>query len=348
MRRVSFAFALIALCGTALAACSAGGSNTMPVTGSRGPAVNACPVDTGCPTPGGYHTATPTNATVPFLGVCPAAETAACGSTGTPSPPPEPLRYGGGELIGGQDGPPTRIYIDYWGWQSDSAGEQARLNSFLSSVGGSPWLNTVTQYSCCGHTDQFGDIIAQTTITNNASMLYGTFSDASTAPSLLQSGSTYTQAFENAVKPEVLSMEQHFGGDASAVYIIALPTQHWSFVNVGECGYHQYATDSSGHDVAFAVIPYIPDAGTLCGANSVGGPLDGVSIVTGHELAEALTDPVPFTGFSENKTEVADLCAWSELESVPLSGQPFAMQPLWSNAAASTANPYGACVLSYP
>lgn len=352
MKRVSYAFALAVCCGVILSACSGLTRSSVPVPSSREPAVNACPVDTGCPTSGGYHTPAPINYTVPYLSVCPNSSTATCGGPApTPSSSPGALAYGGGEIIGSKDGTPTQVYLDYWGWQGDSAGEQAFLNAFLASVGSSPWLNTLTQYQCCGGTNQFGDTIANTRIVNNASMLQGTFSDSSTAPTLTSVGTTATSSFENAVKSEALSVEQHFGGNYSAVYVIALPTQHWSFVNTQECAYHNYAVDANGHDVAFALLPYIPDAGTLCGANSVNGSagaLDGVSIVMGHELAEALTDPVPFSGFSTQNQEVGDLCSWIGLGDSTLSGRSFAMQPLWSNAAASGSDPYGMCVMSYP
>jgi serine protease len=88
----------------------------------------------------------------------------------------------------------------------------------------------------------------------------------------------------------------------------------------------------------------MPDAGWSCGANSVNanGAFDGFSIVGGHELAEALTDPFPSSGWLDSSgAENADKCAWISLANTLLSTGSFAVQPLWSNAMPG-------CVLSYP
>lgn len=58
------------------------------------------------------------------------------------------------------------------------------------------------------------------------------------------------------------------------------------------------AQASTGQGVRYAFIPYVPEQGAGCGANSVNannaygnGYLDGYGIVAGHEYAEAVTDP---------------------------------------------------------
>jgi len=57
-----------------------------------------------------------------------------------------PLINNGGPV---QDAP--RVYVDFWHWTSDPSGEQPYLRSFLSSVGGTPWLATVDQYGASGN-----------------------------------------------------------------------------------------------------------------------------------------------------------------------------------------------------
>lgn len=101
------------------------------------------------------------------------------------------------------------------------------------------------------------------------------------------------------------------------------------------------------------MLPYIPDAGYGCGANAVapysGQPLDGVSIVSGHEEAETITDPDASTGWLDaGGNEIADKCAWYDLQDTQFGGTTygtnmFATQPLWSNAAGSSSP----CVQSY-
>ena len=59
--------------------------------------------------------------------------------------------------------------------------------------------------------------------------------------------------------------------------------------------------------------PYIPDAGASCGQNFVNsnGPLDGVTIVEGHEYAETVTDQNPAGGYTDSSgAENGDKCAW--------------------------------------
>jgi len=88
---------------------------------------------------------------------------------------------------------------------------------------------------------------------------------------------------------------------------------------------------SGGTTVAFTNLPYLPDAGTSCGANSVSGPLDGVSIVGGHEQAETETDPQLSAWYDSSGNEIGDKCAWINLGVNPAAGG-FPTQPLWSNA----------------
>jgi hypothetical protein len=43
-----------------------------------------------------------------------------------------------------------RVYLDFWGWNNDPYGEAAYLQDFLTKVSGTPWLDTVNQYSGAG------------------------------------------------------------------------------------------------------------------------------------------------------------------------------------------------------
>jgi hypothetical protein len=78
------------------------------------------------------------------------------------------------------------------------------------------------------------------------------------------------------------------------------------FASGGWCAYH-WAVPIGGPvpapGTAFGYVPYQPDAGGSCGANSVNGGsqgrFDGFSIIGGHEYAEAITDPYPGTGWMD-------------------------------------------------
>jgi hypothetical protein len=106
------------------------------------------------------------------------------------------------------------------------------------------------------------------------------------------------------------------------------------------CAYH--GAIAAHPSATYTNLPYMTDAGSACGAFSVDGNLDGVSIVEGHELAESITDPlvnVNSAWFDATGNEIGDKCAWTNLGNITTSAGTFAMQPLWSNAQ-------NGCVLS--
>ncbi|MEY9858886.1 hypothetical protein ABH935_004509 [Catenulispora sp. GAS73] len=202
-----------------------------------------------------------------------------------------------------------KVYVVYWGWQSDPSGEQAYLNNFLSSVGGTQWLSTVNQY---GGGSQSG-------------LLAGTWSDSASVPS---------HPSDSAVQSEAAKAAGHFGAGTSSnvEIVVATPTGH-STRGFGTqwCAYH--GAVSSDRNVTYTDLPYMTDAGSSCGANSVRSPLDGVSIVEGHEMAETITDPLLNAWYDSSGSEIGDKCAWQNLSTITTSKGTFAVQPLWSNAA---------------
>ncbi len=91
------------------------------------------------------------------------------------------------------------------------------------------------------------------------------------------------------------------------------------------CGYH----DRSSGGLYYAVVPSPDCSGCLGGL----APLDALTSVASHELAEAITDPVPGQGwYDDTNGEIGDICAW---ENKMLGA--YTVQKLWSNRA-------GACV----
>jgi hypothetical protein len=209
------------------------------------------------------------------------------------------------------------IYIDYWGWWSDPNGEQGYLNGFLGSIGGNPWLSTVSQYGG-----------------GSAPVLAGTWSD----PAAIPASPTDAQ-----IQAEAANAANHFGTGTSVnvQIVVATPTGH-STAGFGTqwCAYH--GAVASLPNVTYTDLPYMSDAGANCGAGYVtGSPLDGVSIVEGHELAEAITDPLLNAWYDAGGNEIGDKCAWTGLGTVATSAGTYAVQPLWSNSA-------NGCVLTPP
>lgn len=207
-----------------------------------------------------------------------------------------------------------RVYVVYWGWTSDPSFEQSYLTNFLSSAGGTPWLTTVGQYGG-GST---------------GSLLAGTWSDPSPIPA---------SPSDAQIQAEALAAVSHFGtgNSVNVDIVVATPTGHSTpGFTTQFCAYHgPLAADPS---VAYTDLPYMPDAGSTCGARSVNGPngtLDGVSIVAGHELAEVITDPLvnARTAWTDaGGNEIGDKCSWTSLDDITTSNGVYAVQPLWSNA----------------
>ncbi len=250
------------------------------------------------------------------------------------------------------------VYISWWGsqWNTGfstggytSAQAQTYITGFFSNVGGSSWDNINTQYcqgiavgsTSCGS--------GGTHITNPVGQLKGTWVDTTSVP---------TRPTQSQIQNAATRLMNHFGGyNANATYFVFTPHGHsMSGFGTSWCAWHDEPT--SGTNMAYAYMPYIPDAGTSCGRNFVNktnnsygnGYFDGFSVVGGHEYAEAMTDPHPertstnfgwITSTGSSGEEIGDLCAWaSNSTNITLGSHFYATQPLWSNASSS-------CVTSY-
>ncbi|MGD8379190.1 MAG: hypothetical protein PVJ40_01580 [Gammaproteobacteria bacterium] len=261
------------------------------------------------------------------------------------------LLYGGGVGGVGVETSP-KIYLVIWGSQwsgNDPSGEANLLTSFFGSIGGSSWFNSVTQY-CQGVASGTEFCNGSGTAAGNpAGMFQGVWYDtASSVPH---------RPRQSDIAAEAVRAAQHFGNTAagsndSADYVIALPSGY-SPQGFGTqyCAYHSYTSSSYGN-VAYTNLPYITDAGSSCGAGFNGlGPNAGITMVSGHEVAEAASDQFPSGGWLDaNGAENADKCAWissgqgaSANVTFP-DGNTYAVQSLWSNAFNNGA---GGCVMSY-
>jgi hypothetical protein len=262
------------------------------------------------------------------------------------------LQYGGGVGGIGVETAPT-VYLVLWGSQwnkNDPSGEQSLLTNFLSGVGGSSWLRSVTQY-CEG-------VASGTVFCNGAGTAAGgdvVFSGASVWAD--GASAAPSQPSQSQLAGEAISAAQHFGNTGAGSnnttqYVIATAT-HNSSSGFGTqyCAWHS-STSSSYGNIAYTNLPYITDAGSSCGANFNGlGPKAGITIVEGHELAETITDQYPNGGWLDRQgAENGDKCAWissgqGASANVSLSNGTYPVQSLWSNAFN---NNNGGCVLSYP
>ncbi len=250
------------------------------------------------------------------------------------------------------------VYISWWGTQWNtgfstggytSAQAQTYITNFFNNVGGSSWDNIDTQYCQGIAVDSTSCGSGGTHITDPTGQLKGTWVDTTKVPS---------HPTQSQIQSAATRLMKHFGGyNANATYFVFTPHGHsMSGFGTSWCAWHDEPT--SGTNIAYAYIPYIPDAGTTCGRNFVNatnnsygnGYFDGFSIVAGHEYAEAMTDPHPertstnfgwITSTGSTGEENGDLCAWaSNSTNITLGSHFYAVQPIWSNASSS-------CVTSY-
>ena len=293
------------------------------------------------------------------------------------------LRYGGG--IGGI-GVTTgheKVYLVFWGSQWGTKGRDPRGNLTLSGdpsgaapylqelfkglgTGGETWSGVPTQYcqgvsagatSCPASNGQHVAYPA-------GGALAGVWAD--------ESGAEPNQATGHQIGAEAVRAAAHFGNttassDRNAQYLILSPTgthpDGFDTASGNFCGWHDWNGDATlpggpvsspyGH-IAFSNLPYVTDAGRACGQNFVNpgraGLLDGVSIVSGHEYAETITDQNPAGGWTDAAgNETADLCEWNSgpgarSADLSLPTGSFAMQSLWANGTSASA---GTCEFAH-
>jgi serine protease len=251
------------------------------------------------------------------------------------------------------------VYISYWGveWQRgfstgaySSKAAQSYINRFFGDVGGSGWANSTSQYCQGVPVGTSSCPSGAPVVANPTGQLRGTWTDTTPVPRYPSAGDIARAA---------LRLVTARGYDANATYMVFTPSGKstpgfgWYF-----CAWHDETTTATGQRVAYANMPYQPNAGSGCGMNYVNksndsfghGYFDGFSIVGGHEYAEAETDP--YTASAQGWLDSAggengDKSAWGQglgpdprSQNITLGGQYYAAQPLWSNF-------HNGCVISY-
>ncbi len=288
------------------------------------------------------------------------------------------LHFRGGTGGGGVTTGAPKVYLVFWGSQwgtqstngqgyatfsGDSSSMAPDQQAFFAGLGttGDKWSGVMTQYCqgvATGATKCPLSAAHEAYPTGGA--LAGVWEDTSSASPAQSTAHQLAQEAENAAT--------HFGNTTAASnrdvqYVIISPTgtNPDNYKGSGFCAWHDYSGDSSmdgggavsGPLLAFTNMPYIPDAGSGCGAGFVnpGNMLDGVTIVGGHEYAETITDQFPAGGWTANNGEEnGDLCAWKSSgagrsQDITLTTGKFAVQGTWSNSANKGA---GACAISHP
>ncbi len=296
--------------------------------------------------------------------------------------PANDLVYHGGNVGSGAIGVETKpaVYLIYWGpeWAkgfkiADSSGKnhsskslQGYVNDFFKTVGGSSWANIYTQYcntaavgatSCSDQKKGF--------ITNPKGQLKGVWTDKTPVPNDIIALGLAQNLVDDPLAQEAIRAAAHFGYNPQATYMILTPPTPIATGEPVYCGYHTQTTGIDGlgnpYRLQYAFIPWLmnmPGVGA-CDANAVNtknnafgnGVFDGYSIVTGHEYAEAVTDPDNVSsvqdGWNDNQgqQENGDKCT-QPVANITLGTHVYAVQSLWSNEAYDKTG--NGCVFSRP
>jgi hypothetical protein len=205
----------------------------------------------------------------------------------------------------------VEVFTVFWGsaWQeSANSPLMTHMNAFFDFVLTSKLLDQLAEYNVPAKTIEHGSRTGSAILTSSAPGK--SVSDAA-IQKMLQSeiaGGSLPAKTENALYfvflPPGVQVEQ--GGSKSCT----------SF-----CGYHDSTTDN----IFYAVMPY-PGCTGCEGGLAIPAALTSTS---SHELCEAITDPVPGTGWYDDANgEIGDICAWK----TKTLGS-YVVQLEWSNAA---------------
>lgn len=218
------------------------------------------------------------------------------------------LTYRGGVLIEA-----AKVFAIFWGqsWEddADAAALVTAMNNFFSDILVSSLIDQLSEYNVSGQTIGHGSFIGSTVVTANAPTNSITDSEIQTALRDWISSGTAPQ------------------NDKDTIYFVYLEQGIVSVMGGSRscqsyCGYH-----NNVESIYYAVMPY-PGCDGCVGGLAV---LNALTATSSHELCEAITDPVPGTGWYDDvQGEIGDICAWQFKQ---VDG--YTVQLEWSNEQSS-------------
>jgi len=205
------------------------------------------------------------------------------------APPNAKLTYRNGPLLTA-----VHVYTVFWGTQWASAPSAQPLitgvNQFFHDILTSSLIDQLGEYSVPGKTIGHGKLLGSKTISANAPR--GSITDSQVAARLKQWIKTGTVPKSTANTLYFIYL------DPGVVSILGGSKSCQNF-----CGYHNHTGS-----VYYAVMPYPTCTGCLGGL----ALLDALTGTSSHELCEAITDPVPGSGwYDDTNGEIGDICAWN-------------------------------------
>ena len=214
------------------------------------------------------------------------------------------LTYRGGPLL-----QKAEVFTVYWGktWGTtqSSTALMKRLNGFFADILASPLIDQLAEYDVPDQAIGHGTFI-------------GTRVIAAAAPSDSVTDSAIRSQLKKWIKTKLVPKPTR-----NTVYFVYLEPGIVSILDGARscqnyCGYH-----NNVGQVYYAVMPYPTCDGCLGGLSA----FDALTGTSSHELCEAITDPVPGSGWYDDVNgEIGDICAWSFKQ---VAG--YTVQLEWSN-----------------
>lgn len=247
---------------------------------------------------------------------------------GQPDPPMLGIHWARGQTRPGGSGGPDMTWHGgeimntaattaiWWGTSSAaSAGDKiAGIDSWYQGYGGSRYAQTTTEY-----TGTNGRVSPVTTH-------LGHIIDTSAAPAHSIRTSVINDEVCNALAASSISPV------ANGYYAVYVDTPRG---HAGYCAWHSYGS-CSGVPVQFAFF-FNLDGDPGCDPQDASGlhsqGLAALANVSGHELAEAMTDPRNGGWYDSGGAENGDKCAWTFNGLVTVGTDKWLLQGEWSNNA---------------
>ena len=218
------------------------------------------------------------------------------------------LVYNGGVLLEN-----VAVYTIFWGqnWYNSAIYKTMaqNINYFFSTLLNGPLMDQLAEYNTLNHTIGYGSLSGTKTITKLAPL-----SGTSITDTAIQNALT---GWINAGTVAPVSKDRLYFiyTDINVKVIMGGSASCTNF-----CGYH-----NSMGSTYYAVMPFPSCAACLGGLSAI----DALTGTSSHELCEAITDPIPGSGWYDPiNGEIGDICAWKFKK---IAG--YTVQMEWSNKA---------------
>jgi len=211
------------------------------------------------------------------------------GGRQAPAPARALLTYRGGPLLRNAE-VFTIFWGKTWGRTPGSTALMTKLNTFFATFLVGPMIDQLTEYDVPRQAIGHGSLIGTKVI--SASAPVGSITDSALQAQL-----------RKWLKAKVVPKQTR-----NRLYFVYLEPGVVSIMGGGRscqnyCGYH-----SNSGRIYYAVMPYPTCNGCLGGLSA----FEALTGTSSHELCEAITDPVPGSGWYDDVNgEIGDICAWS-------------------------------------